>query len=50
MILAIFDLQVAPIPPIKSTGLLVYVGHLGFLIGMILAIFDPQVITIGLEV
>ena len=58
MILAIFYLQVTPycfLPSFKSVGLSVqkkqkmdfqdgcHGGHLGFLIGMILAIFDLQV-------
>ena len=57
-ILAIFDLQVTPfsLPSFESTGLSVqewepkidfqdgsHGGHLGFQIGMILAIFDLQV-------
>ena len=56
MLLAIFDLQAAPILPIRfgSTGLLVpnwfltccHGGHLGFLIWTILAIFDLQVALI----
>ena len=58
MILAVFDLQVTPMPPtnFESTGLSVqekkrkiafqdgsHSGHLGFQIGTILAIFDLQV-------
>ena len=53
MISAIFYLQVTPILPIESIGLLVQEkkrkidfqdgGHLGFPIRMILAIFDLQV-------